>query len=147
MRTIGIVVSGLLIAVLVTACGGTSKHVLTTPTTTQPTSHTITGRISMICGSTSSVLIANGSLTLTDQSGTLLGTGTASENIPAMDAAPRPTGMPASENPCFFDFSVPNVPDTANFYTVTTALGKTSFSHAHMVASHWRADVTITSPS
>jgi hypothetical protein len=86
----------------------------------------------------------NGSITLTDQTGTLLGTATAVENDAAESSAPAPVDG-SGLNTCIFDFSVPNVPDTPTFYTVTTALGKTSFSHAEMVASHWRADEKITS--
>lgn len=96
--------------------------------------------------STSQPLRDNGSITLTDQTGTLLGTATAVENVNAENAIDLAPGQSGPQT-CLFDFSVPNVPDTATFYTVTTALGKTSFSHAEIVALHWRADMKITSPS
>ena len=88
--------------------------------------------------STSVVLRSSSKLDLTDEHNTLLGTTTVAEN-------PTAEGVNPSPSDCIFDFSVPNVPDTATFYTITTAIGSHSLSHAELVASHWRADLNVTS--
>lgn len=135
-------------SIALVSCGGggsaASKH--TAAPVAAPTQHTIVGRISMTCGASTSVLLrADPTLKITDEHNTLLGTAAAVENG---DAETAINLAPGSQGPqtCLFDFSVPNVPDTATFYTITATVGNQSFSHAELETSRWRADLKVTSP-
>lgn len=133
----GLMAAGLLLA----GCGSASSAA-----SAKPSGHTLTGGLTLndedtaqnICTGTGgySDIASGASVTVENQSGTIIGTGT---------LGPGRVG-PGFAN-CVYTFVVPGLPDESFYQVEVTHRGFVSYSRADIVANKWIVEMTLGSNS
>lgn len=131
---------GLVGIALLTGCGGTAASAKSA------SGHTLTGGLTLNDSDTAangctgtggySDITSGASVTVENQSGTVIGTGT---------IGPGTSGTELGS--CVYTFSVPGLPDESFYQVEVSHRGFVSYSKADIVADRWIIEVTLGSNS